>query len=89
MWECDVGKFMKHWKKRLDRSCPRCGEYEDAPHIYTCHSMGVEDIWEKALTNLEGWFNTMHTDLDTQHIILEHLKSWRDGAELKVILSLI
>ncbi len=41
---CGVGKFIKRWKQRPDSSCPRCGEHEDAPHVWTCQGPGVEDI---------------------------------------------
>ena len=81
---CGVGKFMKLWKKRQDDRCPRCGEHEDAPHVWTCHDAGANDIWEKALTNLDGWFNAIHTDPDIQHLILQHLRSWRNGTDLNL-----
>ncbi len=33
---------------------------------------------KKLLCDLEGWFNTMNTDLNLQHLILVHLQSWRN-----------
>jgi hypothetical protein len=59
---CRVGKFMKRWKIRQDDSCLRCGAPEDAAHVWTCHGERSGDTWEKALLDLEGWFNQTHTD---------------------------
>ncbi len=75
---CAVGKFMQRWKMRSNSSCPRCGNHEDAAHVWTCHGQGADEVWERALSNLEGWFNSMQTDPDIQHIIIAYLKSWRD-----------
>jgi hypothetical protein len=78
---CGVGKFMKRWKMWQDDACPRCGEPEDAAHVWTCHGEGVDDMWDKALSDLEGWFNQRHTDPDLQHTILLYLKNWRKEEE--------
>jgi hypothetical protein len=75
---CAVGKFMHRWKLRSDSSCPRCGNHEDAAHVWTCHGQGADDIWEKALSNLEWWFNSMQTDPDIQNTLIAYLKSWRE-----------
>ncbi len=79
---CGVGKFMKRWKCRDDSTCPRCGAHEDAAHVWKCKGRGAEEVWEKALSNLEGWFNTMNTDPDLQHLILTHLRSWRNDTSV-------
>ncbi len=52
---CGVGKFMQRWKLRQEDSCPRCGLSADAAHVWICHRAGADDIWEKAITNLEHW----------------------------------
>jgi hypothetical protein len=49
---CGVGKFMKRWKLSQNSACPRCGEVEDAPHVWTCQGSGVNDLWTIALSNL-------------------------------------
>jgi hypothetical protein len=76
---CGVGKFMKRWKQWQDASCPRCGILEDSAHVWRCKGEGVEEIWDKALMDLEGWLSKMATDPDIKHAIISHLKSWRDG----------
>jgi hypothetical protein len=74
---CGVGKFMKRWQLRQDDSCPRCGMAEDSAHVWKCHGEGVEDVWDKSMTNLENWLTKYQTDPDIKHAILSHLKTWR------------
>jgi hypothetical protein len=76
-----VGKFMKCWKLRKTSDYPRCGEHEDAQHVWKCQGPGVQDIWEKSLEKLDNWFNIMQTDPDIQHCILTYLRSWKDGSQ--------
>ncbi len=80
---CGVGRFMKRWKLHQDYSCPRCGLPEDSAHVWACHGEGADNIWETALNNLEGWFNLLDTDPDLQHLVLQHLQSWRDDTGLR------
>jgi hypothetical protein len=76
---CGVGKFMHRWKQCNDSSCPRCGEHEDARHVWTCHGKGADDIWTQSLSELECWMSQVQTDPDVQHAILSHLQSWREN----------
>ncbi len=52
---CGVGKFMLRWKERDTDSCPRCGEREDAKHVWHCPSRNNLQIWSKELENLQEW----------------------------------
>ncbi len=81
---CRVGKFMQWWKQQQSSDCPRCREYEDATHVWKCHGKGADDIWECYLVSLEGWFNSMHTDPDIQHMILEYLRGWRNDMTVSI-----
>jgi hypothetical protein len=74
---CGVGKFLKRWKQRQDDACPRCGEMEDAAHVWRCHGSGADDLWETSLIELTSWFNIMQTDPDIQHCITSYLRSWK------------
>ncbi len=69
---------MKRWNLREDSNCPRCGEFEDAPHVWKCRGQGADEIWEKALEDLEGWLNKIQTDPDIVYCLVGHLKSWRN-----------
>jgi hypothetical protein len=75
---CGVGKFMKRWKLRQDDLCPRCGQPEDSVHVWICHGEGADNLWEKSITNLEGWLNSRDSDPDLQHLVTSYLRSWRD-----------
>ncbi len=70
---CGVGKFMQRWKLQQDDLCPRCGKPEDAAHVWLCHGEGADEIWEKAIKDLDGWLSSKQTDPDLQHMIVTHL----------------
>jgi hypothetical protein len=76
---CGVGKFMVRWKERVSPNCPRCGQLEDASHVWICSGCNSAEIWEKSLEDLEQWMSSVSTDPDIQDAILQHLKSWRAG----------
>jgi hypothetical protein len=76
---CGVGKFMVRWKERESPNCPRCGQLEDASHVWICSGCNSAEIWEKSLEDLEQWMSSVSTDPDIQDAILQHLKSWRAG----------
>jgi hypothetical protein len=79
---CGVGKFMKRWQQRHDDSCPRCGMQEDSAHVWLCKGEGVDEIWDKAILEVERWLTKVQTDPDIKHAILAHLNSWRTGHPL-------
>jgi hypothetical protein len=76
---CGVGKFMVRWKQRDSAACPRCGEFEDAPHVWICKAASTYPLWDKALQDLEDWMTTVDTDPDIQSAILHYLRAWRDN----------
>lgn len=76
---CGVGKFMQRWKLQKDNLCPRCGELEDAPHVWVCQGSGATEIWDKSLDKLEDWLKTVNTNPDIQHtIISSKLERWNN-----------
>jgi hypothetical protein len=76
---CGVGKFMKQWKEWTSDSCPRCGMMEDAPHVWRCKGAGTEEIWNKAVAELDTTLRRLNTDPTLHHIILLYLRSWWSG----------
>jgi hypothetical protein len=76
---CGVGKFMVRWKQRDSAACPQCGEFEDAPHVWTCKAESTFPLWDTALQDLEGWMTNVDTDLDIQSAILHYLRTWKDN----------
>ncbi len=61
---CGVGKFMHRWKERDNPNCPRCGCFEDAPHVWTCKGEDSNAVWDKFLLSLSQWLKEMQTDPD-------------------------
>jgi hypothetical protein len=76
---CGVWKFMKRWRQWKEDQCPRCGEPEDAAHVWKCNGEGAKDIWEKALDELEMWLRSVDTDLTLTYILVTSLKGWQSG----------
>jgi hypothetical protein len=74
---CGAGKFMQRWKEWESPNCPRCGQFEDAAHVWVCSGSNAGDIWEKSLRDLDEWMSSVNTDPDIQSAILHFLQSWR------------
>jgi hypothetical protein len=82
---CGVGKFMKRWKEWEEDICPRCGEQEDAPHVWRCKGPGTAEIWNKSLQELETLLHQLDTDPTLTYIILVHLRGWWSGENVTYI----
>jgi hypothetical protein len=74
---CGVGKFMLKWKQRDNPNCPRCGQFEDAPHVWTCQGCEANDVWKESLDKLNEWMSSIQTDPDIQDGIIAYLNGWR------------
>jgi hypothetical protein len=59
---CRVGKFMHRWKEWESPNCPRCGQFEDASHVWTCSGCDSFEIWDRSLKDLEAWMSSVSTD---------------------------
>ncbi len=78
---CRVGKFMHRWKQRHSATCPRCSEFEDAPHVWQCRGADSDAIiWLKSLVSLEEWITSVQTDPDVQEAIISQLSQQRSGS---------
>jgi len=74
---CGVGKWMKQWGKWNSADCPRCGVYEDVPHMLSCQGATANDVWDTTLCSLRQWFTDHKTDPDIASAIIEGLNNWR------------
>ena len=79
---CGVGKFMLQWKQWDKDQCPRCGEPEDAPHVWTCKDPEARDIWSKAIASIELLLRKLNTDPTICHIIILYLTGWQTGEDI-------
>ncbi len=72
---------MHRWKQRSSAACPRCGEFEDAPHVWQCRGANADVVWTKSLESLDVWMTSVQTDPDIQEAIISHLSKWRLGSD--------
>jgi hypothetical protein len=82
---CGVGKFTTIWKDTETATCPRCGDYEDAPHVWRCKDKAVQLIWDSQLDKLHSWLATIDTDPEIITVIIMNLKSWYYNTPTEVI----
>jgi hypothetical protein len=75
---CRVGKFMHRWKEHDYPNCPRCGQFEDAPHVWLCKGCYTSSVWTASLDKLQDWMTSVQTDPDIQDAIINYLNSWRN-----------
>ena len=80
---CGVGKFMRRWKEWDSDLCPRCGQPEDAPHVWRCRGEGTAEIWDKAVQELESLLRKLNTDSTLVHILLTYLRGWYSGESIQ------
>ncbi len=79
MGMCGVGKWMKRWKERETADCPRCGAFEDAPHVLLCPGKGTLALWNNLLTSLSNWMTSVQTAPYIMEAIFIGLNNWRFG----------
>jgi hypothetical protein len=79
---CGIGKFMKCWQLWENDHCPRCGQQEDAHHVWVCKDNWAKDIWSSALEEVECLLRKLDTDPTVTYLILTYLHGWRSGEEI-------
>jgi hypothetical protein len=77
-----VGKFMKRWKQWETDLCPRCGEPEDASHVWVCKDLGARDTWSNAIATIDLTLRKLDTDPTIRHLILVYLNGWQTGTDI-------
>lgn len=75
---CGVGKYMVRWKQRESPGCPRCGDFEDAEHVWKCRGSNSDHIWKNSIENLRLWMSQNDTDPDIAELLVDMLNSWRE-----------
>jgi hypothetical protein len=71
---CGVGKFMVRWKEKETACCPRCGEYEDARHVWLCNNVDACNLWKTELDKLMAWLVTIDTDPEIIDALIDNLR---------------
>jgi hypothetical protein len=71
---CGVGKFLVRWKEKETACCPRCGEYEDARHVWLCNNVDARNLWKTELDKLMAWLVTLDTDPEIIDALIDNLR---------------
>ena len=72
---CGVGKNMLRWGFWDHSRCPCCQTtVETTSHLLVCPSEKMLASWEKSVTNLESWLNSVETHPDITHCIVSTLR---------------
>jgi hypothetical protein len=82
---CGVGKYQKIWKLRKTNSCPHCGQFEDALHVWKRQEPHVKEVWENSLITLKNSLRRLDTDPDLLTIIIDYLNAWCDDEHLQAL----
>ena len=76
---CGVGKMMAIWKEWPTPDCPRCGEFEDALHVWQCQEHSVQGVWEQAIARLRTWLDWQKTQPGIHDAICNFLTAWHSN----------
>jgi hypothetical protein len=79
---CGVGKFVKRWQQCDTDHCPRCGQLEDAHHVWGYKANGAKVVWSLALEEVECLLRKLDTDPTITYLFLTHLCGWHLGEEI-------
>ncbi len=72
-----TGRNMNKWKFRSITKCPRCPEpIEDKQHILECPNTEAQELWEKALKQLDEWLKAEGTERSIREQLIHGLRSW-------------
>jgi hypothetical protein len=75
--DCGANAVLFRRKERKDDKCPFCGNIESVIHIYKCPDKRVQDIWEKAIHELEQYLQQLGTDPSIRGQLIRGLQGWR------------
>jgi hypothetical protein len=71
---CGVGKFLVRWKEKETPTCPRCGQYEDARHVWLFNHTDAQNLWKTELDKLLVWLVQIDTDPDITEGLIGSLR---------------
>jgi Reverse transcriptase (RNA-dependent DNA polymerase) len=74
--ECGVNVVMLQRKEKKSDACKRCGDVETTTHVWKCKHVEAEQIWHKALVDLEQFLVQNNTDPVLSQSIILNLRRW-------------
>jgi hypothetical protein len=80
---CGVGKMMHRMKQWSTPACPRCGQAEDAEHVWVCQQTEVQQMWEAAMEEVASWLRIQGTQPEISTAIINGLNAWRNKSNVQ------
>jgi hypothetical protein len=74
---CSVGTKMVKWKEQPTADCPRCGQSENARHVWLCPDPDVYFVWALLMSSSIDWLTSIHTATEITYWIIQRLTEWR------------
>jgi hypothetical protein len=74
---CGVGKMEQLRGNQNHANCPRCGQFEDAPHVFRCQGNGTDNIFEVAVQKLELKMGDSFTAPEIITSLGTRIRKWR------------
>jgi hypothetical protein len=73
-----VGKWMLRRKEWTHDQCPWCGqEHEDTVHVLNCQDPRAQELWKKAIGDLNTWMKKQRTHPGIRAAITAYLLAWQ------------
>jgi hypothetical protein len=57
--------------------CPRCGEHENARHVWLCQDPAVYFVWYLLIASFSVYLKSLHTEKYNIYWIIHRLTEWR------------
>ena len=76
---CRVDSELVQWREQPTLDCPRCGEHENARHVWTHQEPAVFFVWVLLMSTFSKWLELVHTAKDMTCSIIQRLIEWRSS----------
>jgi hypothetical protein len=76
---------MVKWKEQPTATCPRCGEDENARHVWLCQEPAVFFVWPLLMYSLSVYLELVHTATEIIFWTTQRLTEWRSQEPLSSI----
>jgi hypothetical protein len=76
---CTVNSVLVKRGTKSSPDCPQCGEFETSQHIFQCQQVEKTQVWEKSISTLWIWMESVNTSPNLIRAICTGLGTWRQG----------
>jgi hypothetical protein len=76
---------MVQWKEQPTAACPRCGDDENARHVWLCQEPAMFFVWALLMYSLSAYLESIHTVTEIIFWIIRCLTEWRSQEPLSPI----